>query len=68
MENKTTGKDYRGGYEITLQEPSQFSEYKYQLQIVTGITDDDYDEEIHINMSKEELLSLRNLINKFIKE
>lgn len=66
MKHEMSGKDYRGKYSITIIEPDAFSEFKHQLQITTGVTDDDYDETIHVNMSEKKLKELRDMIDNIL--
>lgn len=66
MTKKIEGSDYRGDYSVTISEPDVFSDFEHQLQITTGINDDDYDETIHVNMSKEKLKELRDMIDNIL--
>lgn len=67
MKHEMSGKDYRGKYTISIMEPDAFSDFKHQLEITTGVTDDDYfDETIHVNMSKEKLKELRDMIDNIL--
>jgi len=65
MKKEMKGYDYRGGYEINLL-PLDIEKGIYQLQVVTAIIADGYDDDIHVNMSKEKLKELRDMIDNIL--